>query len=205
MSNGFPDGPDPKDAPAPRPASPPPAAPAAPPPMPPRAADPSSDRPRPGAPPPARPGPPRPAGGGQNRSDRGPRKGPGGPPESFGNPGSRPMPVRDAVPTPSREPLRPIELPHRAFSAAGDEWIAREGGMTAAGNGGPRAPLLLLVFARAAEPERSLREHLLAGRRLADLSDDELADALAAARPFREERDRREVFPDTRKRGGKGL
>jgi hypothetical protein len=110
------------------------------------------------------------------------------------------------VPTPTREPLRPIELPHRVFRADdNEEWIAREGGLTAAGNGGPRAPLLLLVFARAVEPDRALREHLLAGRRLADLSEDELADALAASRAFRADHDREEVFPDTRKRGGKGL
>jgi hypothetical protein len=48
-------------------------------------------------------------------------------------------------------------------------------------------------------------EVLIAGRRLADLSDDELLAARARARPFHEERERQEVFPDTRKRGSKGI
>jgi hypothetical protein len=82
----------------------------------------------------------------------------------------------------------------------------REGGLSVSGEGsGPRAPLVLLLFARAAEPDQVVRELLVAARRLADLGDDELVDALARARPYREERERQEVFPDTRKRGSKGI
>jgi hypothetical protein len=62
-----------------------------------------------------------------------------------------------------------------------------------------------LIFARGAEPERSLREVLTPGRGIAELTDDELLDLLDGARPYQERRDRQEVFPDTRKKGGKGM
>jgi hypothetical protein len=68
-----------------------------------------------------------------------------------------------------------------------------------------RAPLLHLIFALASEPERPLRELLVPGRALADLTDEELLELLAAARPYRDRHDRQEVFPDTRKKGGKGM
>ena len=112
--------------------------------------------------------------------------------------------MRQAVDVPPREPLRPVELPFRSLRAGDEEWNAREGGLTASGRGSP-APLLLLFFARADDPEHAVRELLVAGRRLDDLSDDELIEALGRARPFREERERLEVFPDTRKRGSKGI
>jgi hypothetical protein len=150
--------------------------------------------PNPPKPPPARPGPP-PRGGPGGR-DRGGRK--GAP--------SRPPPARPTGEATRREPPRPIEVPFRALAAAQEQWVVREGGQSLSGEGsGSRAALILLVFARAAEPERTLREQLVAARRLQDLSDDELLDALARSRPFREEGARREVFPDTRKRGSKGI
>ena len=90
---------------------------------------------------------------------------------------------------------------------AGDEdWIVREGGRTASGSGAdPRAPLLLLFFARAAEPDVIVRELLTPGHRLNDLTDAELVGLVARARPQRVDRERREVFRGTRKGGGQGL
>lgn len=88
----------------------------------------------------------------------------------------------------------------------GEEWVVREGGRLSAGIGrDTRAPLLHLIFARAAEPERPLRELLTQGRALADLADAELPELLARARPYRERQERQEVFPDTRRKGGRGM
>ena len=82
----------------------------------------------------------------------------------------------------------------------------REAGRTSAGVGkDPRAPLLHLIFALASEPERPLREQLTPGRGMAELTDDELLELLSRARPYQDRRDRQEVFPDTRKKGGKGM
>lgn len=142
----------------------------------------------------ARSGPsPRDAGG-SGRPDRGRR----GPP--------RPAPARQGVEPAQREPPRPIELPFRTVRSGDEDWLVREGGLTAAGHGvGRRAPLMMLLFARAADPDRLVRETLVPAKRMDELSEDELVDALGRARPFREERERQEVFPDTRKRGSKGI
>jgi hypothetical protein len=105
-----------------------------------------------------------------------------------------------------RDPLRPVELPSRTIERAGESWIAREGGRTSAGVGmDTRAPLLHLIFALEADPERPLKELLTQGLGMADLSDDELLELLGRARPYQERHDRQEVFPDTRKKGGKGM
>jgi hypothetical protein len=110
------------------------------------------------------------------------------------------------VAPPPRDPPAPIELPFRAFHAGDAEWIVREVGRAAAGTGmQSRAPLTLLFFALATDPDQSLREVLTAAGRLDDLSDAQLVELLATSRPFRHEQDRQEVFPDTRKRGGKGM
>jgi hypothetical protein len=90
--------------------------------------------------------------------------------------------------------------------AGDEEWIVREGGLGASGQGGgPRASLLLLLLARADDPDRLVGEVLVAARRLDELSDEQLVDAIARARPYREDGERQEVFPDTRKRGSKGI
>lgn len=169
----------------------------------------------PSVPVPARPGLPRPAGSsrpdqsshGGGAGGRG-RSAPGGGRDGHGRgPGpARPTPVRDAVNTAAREPLRPVERSHRTIRGADGEWIVCEGGLAGSGTGsGPRAPLLLLFFAPATEPDRVTLELLVPARRLADLADDALVAALEAARPCREDRARHEIFPDTRKRGSKGL
>ena len=82
----------------------------------------------------------------------------------------------------------------------------REGGRTSTGVGrSVRAPLLHLIFALGADPERPLKEVLTTGLGIADLTEDELTELLAKARPYHEHHDRQEVFPDTRKKGGKGM
>jgi hypothetical protein len=68
-----------------------------------------------------------------------------------------------------------------------------------------RAPLLHLVFALTSDPEHPVREVLTPGHAIADLTDDELLELLARARPYQARQDRQEVFPDTRKKGGKGM
>ncbi len=156
--------------------------------------DPPADRTPPPDPPPPHPSPtpvrrsPPPARSQGGRGDQGPDRGRGGP-----------------HPTP-RDPLASAELPWRTIRAGSEDWVIREAGRTASGTGGDsRAPLVLLFFARAEEPERPLRELLTGAGRLHDFTDDYLIDLLAASRPVRPEQDRQEVFPDTRKRGGKGM
>jgi hypothetical protein len=89
----------------------------------------------------------------------------------------------------------------------GEGWEVWEGGRTGArmGNTGTGAPLLHLIFARAAEPGRPLRELLTTGNGIAHLEDAELVELLASARAYQERQGRREVFPDTRRKGGKGM
>ena len=98
-----------------------------------------------------------------------------------------------------------MEVPSRTVRGGEEEWVVREGGRTASGRGpDPRAQLLLLLFARGAEPDQPIRELLICGERLDELTDEDLIALLGRARPYRTDRDRQEVFPDTRKKGGKG-
>ena len=162
--------------------------PADPPPAPRRPPEPPpSVRPLPVRPQPVRP--PTPGGG----SERGRR--PPGPPS-----------VRQGTEPGPRDPLRPIELPSRAFEMEGEAWLVRESGRISAGVGrATRAALLHLVFALASAPERPLRELLTEGRALAELGEEELPVLLARTRPYRERQERQEIFPNTRKKGGKGM
>ncbi len=131
-----------------------------------------------------------------------PGGGPGGGSERGRRPPGSPSARQGAEPGP-RDPLRPIELPSRAFEMEGEAWLVRESGRISAGVGrATRAALLHLVFALASAPERPLRELLTEGRALAELGEEELTVLLARARPYRE---RQEVFPNTRKKGGKGM
>lgn len=107
----------------------------------------------------------------------------------------RPEPVRAAVL--SVEP--PPEPPSVRFRAQGVEWLARVAGSAASGGApGTGAPLVLLRFARAEDPERPLREILRVGRGLADLTDGELADLLARARSVAAPPQPGELFSETR-------
>ena len=163
--------------------------------------------PRP-APAPARPGPPPARGGpgvpgGQGGrpdrpSDRGQDRGRRGP--------GRPTPVRAGVEQAPRDPPAPIQTPLRPLAIEGVEWIVREAGRSSSGIGmDSPAALVLLWFCRAADPDRPEREILTPARRLDDLADLELEQLFGASRPFRAPAERQEVFPDTRKRGGKGM
>ena len=120
-----------------------------------------------------------------------------------------PPPARPPSPPPppaARAPLREIEVRSRPLVVAGVEWIVNEGGRAASGRAGdPRAALTLLVFVRASEPGTPVSEILAPIFGLDDASDDELAALLARARPFRGLSGRSEVFPDTRRKGAKGM
>jgi hypothetical protein len=101
--------------------------------------------------------------------------------------------------------LRAIDVRSRPILSEGEEWIASEAGRTSSGRGSDsRASLLLVLFARAAEPEQPVREALTTVPDLDHLGDEELAALLQRARPFRAVQERSEVFPDTRRKGQKG-
>ena len=133
----------------------------------------------------------------------------GGPDFGRPEPGARepfPVPARETIEAVPREPLRPIEVASRSIHANGEEWIVSEGGRTSSGRGtDSRAPLLFLLFARAADPDEPVREILSAVPGLDHLGDDELVALLVRAREYREVQQRSEVFTDTRKKGQKGL
>ena len=157
---------------------------------------------------PARPAPERrPAPADHPRPARvGPPPRPGAAPDRGRRPGPAPAPARLVVESAPRDPLRLLELPSRALAWDDQSWVVREGGRSSAGIGrSVRAPLLHLTFALAAEPDRLVKEVLTAGRGMADLSDDELIELLGRARPYEPPQERQEVFPDTRKKGGKGM
>ena len=104
------------------------------------------------------------------------------------------------------EAPRAIEAPSRSLEVNGEEWIVTEGGSTSSARGTEsRAHLILLLFARAAEPDQPVREVLTAVPGLDELGDDELIHLLARARAYRVVQERSEVFPDTRKKGQKGF
>ena len=116
-----------------------------------------------------------------------------------------PTPVRQGFEPSQRDQIRGTEGPSRAFRAGEEEWAVRESGRTASGRGtDPRVPLVLLFFASGAEPDRPIREILIPERGLEELSDHELVVLLGRARPYRADQERKELFPDTRMKGGKG-
>lgn len=120
--------------------------------------------------------------------------------------GTQPTPVRASVEQPSREPPAPIETPLLPLTIGGEQWIVREAGRTSSGIGmDSPAALVLLLFCRADDPDRPEREVLAPARRLDDLADAELEQLFGRSRPFRAPGERQEVFPDTRKRGGRGM
>ena len=110
--------------------------------------------------------------------------------------------MRHGIQPAPRGPAQPIEIPFRAFTAAEEAWIAYEGGRSVSGLGA--APLLLVQFAKEVEPGRLLREILTPGRALDDLADKELIRLLARSRLYEERRERREVFPEASRKGGRG-
>ena len=134
---------------------------------------------------------------------------PGQPPNSPARPPRTeaiPTPVRQGFEPPPRDQTRGAGGPSRAFQAGEEEWAVRESGRTAAGRGtDSRVPLVLLFFASGDEPDRPIREILIPEQGLEELTNEELIVLLERARPYRTDQDRKEVFPDTRKKGGKGL
>jgi hypothetical protein len=63
--------------------------------------------------------------------------------------------------------------------------------------------MVLLLFARGAEPDQPIQEILIPGRGLDELTDQELSVLLGRSRPYHADQGRKEVFPDTRKKGRK--
>lgn len=128
-----------------------------------------------------------------------------------------PPAAREAVEPPPREPLAPIEVPTREFSLAGQPWLATSAGRTVSGLGPDAHATLLLVFFAPlpegaappadlpADPPSPTREALTVAPDLDHLSDQDLADLCARARPHAAMVGRTEVFTDTRKKGQKGL
>lgn len=111
----------------------------------------------------------------------------------------RPTPVRAAMEAEREEPP-PVEPPSLRFFREDEEWIVRVEGRTTSGRREDvGAPLLLLSFARAEAPDRRLREAVGIGRSLEALPPGELGRLLDASRPFREEWEGSELFPETRR------
>jgi hypothetical protein len=63
---------------------------------------------------------------------------------------------------------------------------------------GAQAPLILIVFAHADEPDVPLLEVLAVGRDVGSLEPEELADLLSRARPFVRVPARQALFTETR-------
>lgn len=111
----------------------------------------------------------------------------------------RPTPVRQAMEAEREEPP-PVEAPSLRFFREDEEWIVRVEGRTTSGRREDAgAPLLLLSFARAEDPDRRLREVVGAGRTLEALGPDQLGRLLDASRPYREDWQGSELFPETRR------
>lgn len=127
------------------------------------------------------------------------------------NPGRGPQPnaptanqasreeVPDSTPAPSAASR---ETPAFPFVHEGIEWIARLAGVSASGRARPGAgaPLMLITFARANEPDVVLFELLDVGRSLDALGSDQLAELMARARPLRPSKEPEDIFSDTRAR-----
>ena len=117
-----------------------------------------------------------------------------------------PTPVRQGIEPARQDRFRNAEVPSRVFQGGEEEWAVRESGWMASGRGSDtRGPMVLLLFARRAEPDQPIQEILISGRGLDELTDQELSVLLGRSRPYRADQGRKEVFPDMRKKGGKGL
>ena len=100
--------------------------------------------------------------------------------------GGMPTPVRammgaseSLLPSDPDESLAAIEI-------EGDRWIALALGSTRSGTVRDRgAPLLLIGFARAEQPDVCVREALGVAETVAELGSHELADLFARSRPYR--------------------
>lgn len=120
-------------------------------------------------------------------------------PEAEDDDPERPTPVRQAMEVEREEPP-PVEPPSLRFLREDEEWIVRVEGRTRSGRREDAgAPLLLLSFARAEDPERRLREAVGIGRTLESLTPGDLGRLLDASRPYREEWEGTELFPETRR------
>jgi hypothetical protein len=88
------------------------------------------------------------------------------------------------------------------FVHEGSEWIARVAGVSASGRARPGAgaPLVLISFARATEPDFVVLELLEVGRGLDDMNADQLDELIRRARPPLPSKEPEDIFSDTRAR-----
>jgi hypothetical protein len=99
-----------------------------------------------------------------------------------------------------REEEPPPPRPSRSFTVDGEEWIATAVGRTSAGfDHDARAPLLLLSFARADDPDEPVREGYQVARELDAVPWERLREALRRSRPWEADWEGSALFPGTRK------
>src|SRR5688572_9629574 len=113
------------------------------------------------------------------------------------------FPRNAAAPRNPPEPSSPAPVaPTVCFTDDGTEWIARVAGFAASGRGRPGsgAPLVLVMFARAEDPDRPSLEVLHVGRGLESLDDAALKELRSRARPAPSASEREDIFSDTRAR-----
>ena len=136
---------------------------------------------------------------GQRERPEGPRD--EGRPRADTRARARPTPVRDTVESRIPEPTALEDLPSRVLTSEGVEWIVRLSGRTSTGSvSDPGAPLLHLTFCRVRDPQLAVRETLLPGRSLDQLSEADLSDALSSARSTSGAGSDSDVAPGTRRR-----
>jgi hypothetical protein len=90
------------------------------------------------------------------------------------------------------------------FSRGAESWIARVEGR--GGSGGARdsgTPLLFLSFSPAEDPGSPRFEALCVARRLADLTEAHLLDALRGAVPYQSDWQRKGLFSETHRGGSR--
>ncbi len=102
-----------------------------------------------------------------------------------------PVPVRDLMKTvhPEQEPAAEGEPrwdgPERSFEHGGEEWTARSAGAGAYGTGrAGRARLVAVHFFRVADPERPVREALVAAGWFPHMRPEELRELFERATPI---------------------
>jgi hypothetical protein len=88
-----------------------------------------------------------------------------------------------------------IETEQRAVELNGDEWVVRAVGRARVRSGAGGVPLIQIVFRSS---DGSEVEALIAGRKLADVPEYRLAEAVLHARPYEPDRAAEPFFQGTR-------
>lgn len=115
-----------------------------------------------------------------------------------GPPRTAPRSVREGL-APATSKAPEIEMPERTVEVEGVEWRVTEAGRAGAGTGGRSSvPLLLLVF--RTDRADDVRESMVVGSSLSDLSEEALRTGLNRSRPHRKPDETRPFFEDTHQR-----